>query len=446
MIIKNGQVALPGCDRAQTLDIRVQDGQIRELGADLSGDDALLDAAGMLVLPGGIDPHVHMNDPGYTHHEDFYHGTCAAASGGITTVIDMPCTSVPPVTTQAHFTHKLEAIAPKAVVDYGLFGGVSAQALDEYGTAGMASLAPDVLGFKVYLISGMETFERLDHFRLRRVLACAASLRKPVLIHAEDYDYVQAATTAIAPAGDGPGAYYRSRPETAEMLAALAVAQLAKETRADLHVVHVATADAARHLAAHGATAETAPHYLAFTLADFCRIGAPLKVTPPVKEADNREALWALLADGTLSFVASDHAPCGAEEKATGSIWTDYSGIPGTGTLLPYLFSEGYLKGRLTLGRLVEVTSAGAAKRYGLADRKGSIAVGWDADLALIDPNAQWTVHGASFLSKGKVTPFEGMVLQGRVAKTIVRGRVVYDFRDGIQDVAGYGRLLRAWV
>jgi dihydroorotase-like cyclic amidohydrolase len=243
--------------------------------------------------------------------------------------------------------------------------------------------------------------------------------------------------------GDGPRDYYRSRPETAEMLAALTLAQLAAETGVDLHVVHVATADAARHLASHGATAETGPHYLAFSLEDFCRIGAPLKVTPPVKRAGNREALWALLADGTLSFVASDHAPCQAEEKATGSIWTDYSGIPGTGTLLPLLYSEGYRKGRLSLRRLVEVTSTAAARRYGLDDRKGAIAVGHDADLVLIDPEAQWTVRGAAFLSRGKVTPFEGVTLQGRVTKTIVRGRVVYDVRDGIADVAGYGKWLR---
>jgi dihydroorotase-like cyclic amidohydrolase len=295
----------------------------------------------------------------------------------------------------------------------------------------------------VYLISGMDTFARLDHYRLRRVFAHAAALQRPVLVHAEDYDYVQAATEAEALAGCGPVAYYRSRPETAEVLAALAIAELAVETGADLHVVHVGTAAAARHLASRGASAETGPHYLAFDLEDFCRIGAPLKVTPPVKQAGNREALWALLADGTLSFVASDHAPCLAEEKATGSIWTDYSGIPGTGTLLPFLYSEGYRKGRLSLRRLVEVTSTAAARRYGLDDRKGAIAVGRDADLVLIDPGAQWTVRGASFLSKGKVTPFEGMTLHGRVVKTIVRGRVVYDAHDGIADAAGYGRLLR---
>jgi dihydroorotase-like cyclic amidohydrolase len=291
----------------------------------------------------------------------------------------------------------------------------------------------------------MSTFGRLDHYHLRRVLSHAAAIPRPVLIHAEDYDYVHAATAAISQSGGGPEDYCRSRPEIAEVLAAMSVARLAEETGADVHVVHVGTAEAARHLAAHGVTAETAPHYLAFDTDDFVRIGAPLKVTPPVKGAGNRAALWRLLAEGVLSFVGSDHAPCLVEEKETGSIWTDYSGIPGTATMLPYLFSQGYLAGRLSLARLVEVTSAATAKRYHLADRKGAIAVGKDADLVLIDPEGSWTVRGAAFASKGKVTPFEGMTLRGRVVKTIVRGRVVYDAEHGIsEDAVGHGRVLRA--
>jgi dihydropyrimidinase/allantoinase len=232
----------------------------------------------------------------------------------------------------------------------------------------------------------------------------------------------------------------------AETLAVLSAAALAQETGADLHIVHVGTAAAAEVLGQCSATCETAPHYLAFTLNDFEWIGAPLKITPPVKSSGNRERLWALLANGAIDFVASDHAPCTQSEKATGSIWTDYSGIPGSGTLLPYVFSEGYLQGQITLNRLLEVTSENAAKRYGIYDRKGSIAVGKDADFALIDAQQNWTVQGLKFHSKGKITPFEGMTFRGRVVKTILRGKVIYDAEEGILAPRGYGEMLRRQV
>lgn len=443
MIIQNGQVALPGSNHTQALDIRIQDGQIAELGQHLTGDSTRLDAHRLLVLPGGIDPHVHFDTPGYTRREEFYCGSCAAASGGITAVVDMPCTSIPPVTHAANLHTKLAAIEHRSVIDFGLYGGISAQSFAEGGPGWLRELAGDVLGFKAYLISGMPTFARLDHYTFKQVLAETVKLGLPLLLHAEDYDFVQAATPVAQARGSAPRHYYESRPESAETLGVLAAVELARETGADLHVVHVGTAAAAEIVGRSAATCETAPHYLAFTLEDFERIGARLKITPPVKPAPNRERLWELLAGGTIDFVASDHAPCPADEKQTGSIWTDYGGIPGTGTMLPYLFSEGYLKGRLTLSRLLEVVAESAARRYGLDDRKGSIAVGKDADLVLIDPQATWTVRGADFLSKGKITPFEGVTFQGRIQATLVRGTVVYDADRGIVAPPGHGRWLR---
>jgi allantoinase len=444
MIINNGQVALPGQDTPLPLDIRVEKGRVVELGAELGGDSEIIDAHGLLVLPGAIDPHVHMNDPGYTEREDFRTGTCAAACGGVTTVIDMPCTSVPPVTNAANLWRKLAAIERKAVVDYGLFGGVSGQSLAGALLHDMEALAPHVLGFKTYFVSGMESFRRLDHYGFAQVLQVAREVGRPVLLHAEDHDYVRPATEDAMRWGKAAEHYYRSRPETAEVLAVLAATRLAEEAGADLHIVHVGTAGAADVIAQCGATGETAPHYLEFTLADFVRVGGPLKVTPPVKAAPNREQLWDHVARGTLAFVASDHAPCPREGKDTGSIWTDYSGISGTGTLLPYVLSEGYLKGRIGLSRFLEVVSEAAAQRYGLADRKGAIAPGKDADLVLVDPEATWTVRGAAFHSKGKVTPLEGRELRGRVLKTLVRGAVVYDADQGVVAPGGHGQLLRA--
>jgi allantoinase len=390
----------------------------------------------MHVLPGAIDPHVHFDDPGYTDREDFVHGTSAAASGGVTTIIDMPCTSVPPVTSMANLREKLSVVSPRAVVDYAFHGGVAANCFDPDPEPRMRELAASVIGFKCYLVSGMDTFPAVSLDQLDRVLRIGRVVARPILLHAEVPEHVSSG------AGEGPAAYYRSRPEAAEIEAIRAATTLADKNHARLHIVHVSTGEGARLVAASPMTSgETAPHYLAYTFADFERIGSPLKVTPPVKPAPNREMLWEALRTGHLAFVASDHAPAPPEQKHTGSIWTDYAGIPGTGTLLPFLYSEGYRTGRLSLSQLTRATAEAAATSYGLAG-KGGLAVGADGDCVVIDPDSTWTIDGSRLLSKGTVTPFDGTTLTGRIEKTILRGRLVYDRHDGIVVEPGYGTFL----
>jgi len=445
MIIRGGQVMLPGEEIPVHVDVEVVDGIVARVGRDLPGNgEPDVNAEGQLVLPGVIDPHVHFNEPGYTDREDFYHGSQAAAAGGVTTVIDMPCTSVPPVTSPANFRDKLNVVSTRSVIDFGLYGGLSDQSYREGFPGAIEELAPFVLGFKAYLTSGMDTFRRVSHFQLKRLLEVAAKVDRPVLLHAEDADYIRNAEAAARAAGSTPADFYRSRPETAEILAVAVACELAEETGGELHIVHVSTSRAAEIIArAAHVTGETCPHYLAFTTEDFERIGAPLKVTPPVKREPNRTRLWEALASGVLSFAASDHAPAPVEQKHTGSVWTDYAGIPGSGTMLPYLFSEGYVKRRISLRRLVEITSLAAARRYGIDNRKGRIQIGHDGDFVLIHPRHTHTVAGDSLRSKGRVTPFEGMTFEGRVEKTIVRGRVVYDAQEGITAPPGYGRHIR---
>ncbi|HPJ26228.1 MAG TPA: dihydroorotase family protein [Synergistaceae bacterium] len=447
MILRGGMLALPGENVPFRGDLRITGEKIAEIGEklDYPGEE-VLSVEGLLLLPGGVDPHVHFDDPGYTSREDFYCGSAAALSGGITTVIDMPCTSKPPVTGKNNLREKLGVVERKSLVDFGLFGGVCAQSFDLALSTALEDLAPHVCGFKVYFISGMKSFERLNLWQYRTLLEKTRQLGKPVLIHAEDYEYIHIATAIAARKGDSPYHYYSSRPEEAEILGVAPAIALAEMAEAPAHVVHIGTARAATYLAYLGTpgriTGETAPHYLAFDLEDFERIGSPLKVTPPVKSPGNREDLWKLLAGGTLSFVASDHAPCTEKEKKTGSIWTDYSGIPGTGTLLPFMISEGYLEGRLTLRRLVEVTSSRAAMRYGLLS-KGALEPGKDADITFVDLHRTWTVRGKEFLSRGKITPFEGKTFQGRVVRTMLRGKTVYQEEKGICAAPGSGRFLR---
>ena len=448
MLIQGAQVALPGARQLEPRDLRIQDGKITEIAEHLEPlpGEEVLDATGRWIFPGGIDPHVHFDTPGYTHREDFQHASRAAAAGGITTVIDMPCTSVPPVTSRANLEAKLEAVADQSVVDFGFHGGVSGKTFEERFPHNLHELREaGVFGIKTYLISGMETFPRVTLFQLERILEVARDLDLVVLLHAEDYDYVSSATAYFRQIGDGPWYFYRSRPEAAELLAIQAAVALARRRRAPLHIVHVGTAEAVEIInTAETVTCETAPHYLAFGLEDLQRIGAPLKTTPPVKPSANRWGLWYHLARGNILYVASDHAPAPAEEKNTPSFWQAYSGIPGVQTLFPYLLSEGLLAGRLSLSRFLEAIAEGAARRFGLDHRKGSLEVGKDADLVIVNPEATWTLQvDTSFYSKGKITPFEGMTFRGKIEKTLVRGRVVYDHQQGIVAPSGWGQFLR---
>lgn len=435
MIIKNGLCALPGADELQRRDLRIMGDSIAEIAASIApepGED-IIDASGLELFPGAIDPHVHFDEPGFTHREDFYHGSMAAARGGVSTVIDMPCTSLPPVTSLANLEKKLAVMGRRSVVDYALFGGVSGHLITEALAGDMEALAPFVVGFKSYFVSGMDSFTALDHYSFGKALAKAAELGRPMLLHAEDAGVVIPASAEMKarPAALLREAswddYVDSRPEAAETVAVAAALALARGREGTLHVVHVGTAEAAEALAEAGASCETCPHYLAFSRDDFVDKGSALKTAPPVKARGQSDKLWRLLASGAILFGASDHAPAPASEKNSGSIWTDYGGIPGTGTLFPYLYAEGYKTGRLGLRAFVRATSGGAAARYGLSARKGALAPGMDADIVLVDPRGRYQVRGSELLSKGTITPFEGMTLVGSIAMTLVRGRAVWD-------------------
>ena len=444
MILKNGLICFPGENDPFKADLKIEKGKISQIGHELKGDK-VIDAKDLYVLPGGIDPHVHFNEPGFTEREDFHSGSRTAVAGGITTVVDMPCTSNPPITNMKNLKEKLAVIEKKSVVDFGLFGGVSSQSYNKSLKEEMEKLAAYVLGFKTYFISGMDSFQSLNHYQFLTVLRKAKHLKKPILLHAEDRNYVSFAEIVQRKRGSEWENYYESRPEIAEIIAVNNAVSLAKKADADLHIVHLGTAEAALCIKDFpNITGETAPHYLEFSLADLKRIGGALKTAPVVKKIANKAKLWELLKRGVIDFVASDHAPAPKRMKNTGSAWTDYSGIPGTTTLLPYIFSEGYMKRRLSLRRFLAIISENAARRYGLYNRKGSVTIGKDADLVLIDPRQNWQIKGEKFYSKGKITPFQNMLLQGRINKTIIRGEIVYDEKKGIVQSPGFGKFLKA--
>lgn len=466
MLIKNGFLALPYSPSPQPLDILIEDGRITRIEKNLPGT-AEIDAKGMLILPGGIDPHVHFYDPGNTAKEDFFHGTAFAASGGITTVIDMPCTSEPPVSNRENLEYKLNIVSKEAVIDFGFFGGVSRQTFDTGFRRDMDSLAGMVLGFKVYAISGMDDqWGALDHWRFQQVMEYARELDQTILLHAEDRELVDNATAHYRSLPSEPSQWYRARPELAEVLSVAAAIRIALQTGGKLHIVHVASAEAAELIAAARRTGfsnssvpsdgsgalspagtvdisgETCPHYLAFDNRDLETRGAVLKVAPPIKSPGNAAGLWEQLKEGGLSFIASDHAPGAPGEKEAGDIWSNSMGISGTGTLLPYLFSEGYLAGRLSLPEFLNISSGNAARRFGLYDRKGSIEEGKDGDLVIINPDSGWVVDQEKFLSKGRLSPFHGRKFSGRIESTLSRGQIVWNRNEGLTGNPGYGRLV----
>jgi dihydropyrimidinase/allantoinase len=284
---------------------------------------------------------------------------------------------------------------------------------------------------------------------LVEVMRRAQELGLVVGLHAEDRDMVQRRTANLQTAGQQDAkAYYEARMDPAEVDGAKQGIAVASETNCPLHIVHVGSAKAAEaaidaRKGGANITMETCPHYLAFSHEDLEARGAILKTSPVIKTKEDSAKLWKHLADGGIDFVASDHAPCQPKDKETGSIWTDHGGISGTETLFPFAFSEGYKKGRLTLARLIDVTSASAARRYGLYPRKGAIAVDTDADFVFVDPDKKWKVAGSAFGSKGKLTPFEGMELTGKIVTTMCRGTVVYEAGKGVAIQPGFGRFVR---
>jgi len=231
--------------------------------------------------------------------------------------------------------------------------------------------------------------------------------------------------------------YYISRSEPAEQNAVAQVVGLAKQIGARVHVVHLASGAGAQLIGwaksvGIDITAETCAHYLMFTHEDFKKMGSLIKCAPVVKEGSDRATLWQLLSDGVIDFLASDHAPCPLKEKKTDNAWRAYGGMPGVQILLPFIFSEGFKKNRISLARLIEITSANAAKRFGLYPKKGRLASGSDADIVIIDPKKSWTVSNKNMLSKGRWTPFTGRKFEGRIEYTILRGKIVYSHKRGV--------------
>ncbi|MEZ4365728.1 MAG: allantoinase AllB [Kofleriaceae bacterium] len=404
----------------------------------------LHDAGELAVMPGIVDTHVHLNEPGRTDWEGFATATQAAAAGGTTTVVDMPLNSIPPTTTREALAAKRAAARGQCAVDVGFWGGVVPDNLGE-----LAGMVDDgIRGFKCFLVdSGVPEFGWVDEAQLTPAMGALAGLRVPLLVHAEVAGPIDAAAAGLVDAD--PRAYLtylRSRPAAAEEDAIALAARLCRATGARTHIVHHSAASALALVAAARAdgaplSAETCPHYLHFVAERIPDGATAFKCAPPIREEANREALWAALADGTLALVASDHSPCTPALKAldAGDFAAAWGGISGLQLALPVTWSEARRRGH-TLVDLVRWMCAAPAALAGLVGRKGVLAAGADADLVVFDPDAPFEVVPSALRHRHKLTPYAGETLHGVVHTTFLRGEPIWS--DGRLHATDRGHLL----
>ncbi|HUF14214.1 MAG TPA: allantoinase AllB [Longimicrobiales bacterium] len=424
--------------------VHVRGGVIAALRAfdDLGDATEVIDAGDAALLPGLVDTHVHVNDPGRTDWEGFASATAAAAAGGVTTLVDMPLNSVPATTTVDALRTKIEAARDRCRVDVGFWGGVVPGNTPE--------LAPLVhagaLGFKCFLVpSGVEEFAHVGEAELAEAMPVVARLGVPLLVHAELPGPIQAALAGLADAAPATShaAWLASRPEAAETEAVELLIRLCRASGARVHIVHVSAATVLaliRTARARGLpiSAETCPHYLHFAAEEVPDGGTAYKCAPPIRSRSNREGLWRGLAEGDLDLIASDHSPCPPELKRLddGDFVAAWGGIASLELGLSVVWTGASRRGH-GLDAIARWMSQGPARLAGLGRRKGGLVAGLDADVVVFDPEAERTVDATRLHQRHPVTPYAGEKLRGVVEATYLRGELIHRAGEPMGEAGG---------
>ncbi|NWO06244.1 MAG: dihydroorotase [Alteromonadaceae bacterium] len=417
LLVVGGTAITP--NGSEQVDIASRDGRIVAIGS-LQGQwsaDSVLEAQGLHILPGVIDSQVHFREPGLTHKEDLEAGTRGAVLGGVTGVFEMPNTN-PLTLWQADLQAKLTAAKGRAWCDYAFYIGGSGINAEQLQT--LENL-PGCAGVKVFMGSSFGDLLADDDTVLRRILRHGS---RRMAVHAEDQARLKA-RKSIAEASGDICQHPKWRDVESAFLATQQIVTMAEDIGRRLHVLHVSTAEEMKYLARHKrrVTVEVTPHHLTMTAPEcYQRLGSLAQMNPPVREQRHQEALWQAIREGVVDVIGSDHAPHTLEEKSKPYPQSP-SGMTGVQTLLPVMLDHVHA-GRLTLGRLVDLTSAGPARVFGI-EGKGRIAVGYDADLTLVDLSAERTISNDWIASRSGWTPYDDKTVTGWPVHTVVRGKVM---------------------
>jgi allantoinase len=437
LVIRDGTIVTH--DGLLSADLSIADGQIAAIGPELAGGSESVDASGLVVMPALIDVHLHFNEPGRTEWEGAKTGSRALAAGGGTVFFDMPLNSTPCTVNAREFDRKRQALEAVSITDFGLWGGLVPGSVGEMAELG----ARGAIGFKAFMCdSGLPEFPRADDMTLLDGMREAARLGLPVAVHAESESLTRG-YAARATARDAR-AFLESRPVICELEAIERALLFASDTGVALHIVHVSSGRGvalAAKARADGVdvSIETCPHYLFFTEDDLERLGTVAKCAPPLRSASDCEELWQHVASGSVNIIASDHSPTEPARKA-GDFFQAWGGIAGAQSTLPILLDRGHHARELPLERIATLVATTPARRFRIAD-KGSIAIGNDADLVLVDPNQSFTVRTEDLQQRHKISPYIGVTFRGTLRRTLRRGETI--FADGRITARTTGRFVR---
>jgi dihydroorotase len=423
LVVRGGDVV--SHQSTSRVDLGIRDGRVVAVGEQLEEGNSEVDATGLVVMPGLVDAHVHLREPGMTEKEDFYSGTRAAAAGGVTTVIDMPNT-LPPVATAAILSDKLDLVRTKAHVDFGLYGMLGQSNADEI--AGMAALG--ALGLKLFM--GQTTGDNpcpddaAIYVGLRR--ARAAGL--VVGVHAENDKVLRLLADELRSSGrSDPIAHLDSRPSFVEEEAIARILTLARAAGTQLHIHHLSTAAGLELLTAarrrgQQVSGEVLVAHLLLDEEAYATYGNLIKLNPPIRPATDVAALWRGLARGQIDVLATDHAPHTVDEQGVEDVWKAPGGFIGLETVLPLMLTQ-VDNGRLSLEELVGLSAWRPASIWKIADRKGHLGVGADADFNVVDVGEEGMIDDSRLHSRHPISPYHGWATTGAVRATYLRGRPI---------------------